>query len=310
MKQTLTLLSFLLAVILGRAQDDGAGVPFVAYWSIGDSYNFNVTKIKQKLREGSEMESDTTSYIGNFEVIDSTDTSYKIKWSLEANLTSVEIPEEMMNELSKYLFTEVIYETTELGEFVAIENWQEIALKMKDLFAILLSKYETSDKDIAEMMQPVLGIYETREGIEQLIFKELMLFHFLFGYEYDPNEPLEYADELPNMFGGKPIRGETKIYVDAVDYEEGYCLMVQEMAINGDDTKRVITDIFKKMAGDEKEMKKAMKNARFEISDYNIFEFYYYPGIPLKIHTKRETILDIKGQKGSQVDMTIIELVD
>jgi hypothetical protein len=60
----------------------------------------------------------------------------------------------------------------------------------------------------------------------------------------------------------------------------------------------------------DKEMKEAMKNAKFDIKDNNRFEYYYHPGIPVKIETHRESIIDMANEKGKRVDQTIIELLD
>jgi hypothetical protein len=53
-----------------------------------------------------------------------------------------------------------------------------------------------------------------------------------------------------------------------------------------------------------------MKNAKFDIKDNNRFEYYYHPGIPVKIETHRESIIDMANEKGKRVDQTIIELLD
>jgi hypothetical protein len=43
--------------------------------------------------------------------------------------------------------------------------------------------------------------------------------------------------------------------------------------------------------------------------DRRKFEYYYYPGIPLKIETKGESLVDINKGKGKRIDITRIELL-
>ncbi|GAB5465558.1 MAG: hypothetical protein Kapaf2KO_09940 [Candidatus Kapaibacteriales bacterium] len=308
------LVTFILSYSHCTGQNDSITVPFVSYWAKGDSYDFKVTKIKQQWKEDELAKNDSSSYLVNFEVIDSTETRYIIKWSYKTNLRGFNIPENLIDRFSKYQMTEVIYQTNELGEFLGIENWEEIASMMKGLFTdliVLLSEEESTKKEeLEKAMQPLIRIYESKEGIEQLVFKELYFFHFPFGLEYDINEPIEYEEQLPNMFGGKPIRGNAKLYFEEVDYENSYCIMIQEMELNPEDTKEIVLTLFKRMGLQDKEMKKAMKTAKFDITDYNRYEYYYYPGIPINIETNRESIIHMDKEKVKRIEKTIIELVD
>jgi hypothetical protein len=123
--------------------------------------------------------------------------------------------------------------------------------------------------------------------------------------EYDVSETIEYIEELPNMFGGSPIRGNAKLFFESVNYDNSHCVLINEMKLNKDDTKKVIALALKKMGLEGK----VMENAKFDIIDKNRFEFYYDPGIPIKIETKRISIIDIDKEKGKRIDKTIIELI-
>lgn len=83
MKSKFLLLSFLLTSLFSFAQIDSTKVQFVAYWSIGDSYDFKVTKVKQQWKEGKQTKDEKRSYTANFKVIDSTATSYTIDWTIK-----------------------------------------------------------------------------------------------------------------------------------------------------------------------------------------------------------------------------------
>ncbi len=314
MKIKLTTLLIIFSCLACFGQADTTKIPFISYWSAGDSYDFKVTKIKQRWTEDNLTKNDSSSYIVNFEVIDSMETSYKIKWSHKTDLAGLNIPAKLLSALSKYDMTEVIYTTSEVGDFTGIENWQEISAMMKELFTnmidLLAIDEEISKKDLTQAMQPVINMYETREGIEQFLFKELNYFHFPFGVEFSPADTITYEEELPNMFGGDPIRGNTKVYFQEVDIEEARCIFTQEMDLNPEDTKNLLTTLFKQMNLDDKDMEEAMKIAQFEIRDHNRYEYYYYPGIPISIETKRVSLMDIDKEKGKAIEITRIELVE
>lgn len=295
-------------------QVDSLTLPFVSYWSKGDSYNFKITKIHQRWKENELIKNDSSSYLVNFIVADSSETNYTIKWRYKTDFRALSIPEKLVEKFSKYQMTEVIYKTSEVGEFIGIENWQDISSMMKELFNDLTNELyeaeETQREAINKALQPLIGIYQSKEGIEQLVFTELHFFHFPFGLEYSVEEPIQYEEELPNMFGGKPIRGDSKLYFEKVDFENLYCKMIQEMKLNPEDTKQLVSTLFKRMGLQDMELEKAMKAATLDITDYNTYEYYYYPGIPIKIETHRESLIDIGNEKGKRIDKTKIELIE
>ncbi|MBL0340790.1 MAG: hypothetical protein IPP71_07650 [Bacteroidetes bacterium] len=199
--------NFILLFIFGFVgisfcQTDTSNVSFVAYWSKGEQHKFRVSKIKKQWKGDEITKNDTILYDVKFEVLDSTATSYKIKWSYENDLTNIyNLPPEILEKFAKYQFTEVIYSTTEMGEFVGIENWEAIGKMMKDLFTDLAQYQELEKKlnanELQKAMDSFISVYSSKQGVEQLVFKELQTFHFPFGVAFSFKEPIEYEEELP-----------------------------------------------------------------------------------------------------------------
>lgn len=313
MSKLLTLLLLLMATICS-GQIDSTVVPVVSYWSIGDSYNFKVTKLKKNWKAGKQVNFDSSSYVVNFSVIDSTESSYRIKWKYKTSLSEFNISDTLLEKFSKYQMTEVIYQTSEVGELIGVENWEEISAMMKDLFMnlidVLSAEQGRSKDELVQAMQPIMNIYESKEGIELFVFKELQFFHFLYGLEYSVVDTIRYEEALPNMMGGNPIRGDAKLYFTEVDFDNAFCVMMQEMKLNSEDAKELLVTLFKRMGLDSKEMQDAMKTAQFDIVDKNMYAFYYYPGIPYMIESNRSTIVDMADEQGRREEITRIELLD
>lgn len=309
--KTLLTLTLVLNTFLGFAQTDTNMVPFVSYWSVGDSYDFQITKIKQRYKEGELTKNDSTVYVANWTVVDSTTTMYRIKWSYETNLSALGLSKEMIEENSTPQLTEVIYTTSELGEFKEIENWEEISQKMTKFYENILAKVEQGEQSarLEKAFKPIMAMYGSQQGIEQVVFKELQLFHFPFGLEYPKDEVIEYEDQLPNMFGGSPIRGNTKLYFEEVDFEDSYCVMIKEMELNPEDTEKMILSLMKKMGIKKKDLKKVMSSSKFVINDRNVMEYYYYPGVPYRIETTRVSDVNVNSIKQKGVEKLILELV-
>lgn len=314
MKKIFSLITVISVTTNLFSQIDTTKVAFVSYWSIGDSYDFKVSKTHQQWKEEILTTDQKQEYIANFTVIDSTENSYTIHWSYENDLENTyKIPEELLDKFSTYKLTEIKYKTSEVGDFLEILNWKEIGETMNNMFddiIEILGENDDEEQDaLKTAMQPFKQIYGSKQGVEQLLLKELQYFHFLMGLEYDITEPLFYEEELPNMFGGKPIKAKAKLYFENVDFEESFCVVKQEMSLDPNDTKEMLRQVFEQIKPGDTGMEEALKTAIFSIEDNNVYEYYYTPGIPHRIETVRETIIDIDKEKGKRIDTIVIELL-
>jgi len=314
MKKLALLLALTAFASVSFCQVDTSSVSYVAYWSVGDSYDFKVRKTSMQWSGDSLTKDEVSEYTANFEVIDSTENSYKVLWTYSNELVNTwDIPDEMLSELSKYELNEVIYTTTELGEFTAIENWEELAGMMRsmfnDIFRILA---KDSQKDFDRMMQtvqPFMEMFSTKEGIEQMVLPELQLFHFPFGAMIPVGDTIRYEDLLPNLLGGEPIRADAKLWFEEVDFDEERSLLVQESKLNRDDTMAFLKNILNKMGAVGEEFDRTLSEAVYSVDTSNRYDFYYYPGVPVKIDFNRHTRIDVGGEKNRRDDTITIELL-
>lgn len=256
------------------AQADSTKISFIAYWSKGDSYDFKVSKVKREWEKETLTKKDSSQYIANFKVLDSTESSYKIQWTFKNNIISsfqenskkyFKDKKVLKEIIAKNDFTKIIYETNELGEFIEIVNWEDLAETTRLLLEEVIKSFEDKDPvkiaSFRKKMQPIVDIYTSQSGIEQLALKELQYFHYPFGLEYDVTKPIEYEQDLENMLGGKPIRSETTLTFEEVDFENYYCSIKEESELNSQDSKRVIKKLLKKMGLSDSETKKSISNA-------------------------------------------------
>lgn len=317
MKKLLTIFAITIFSIQFINAQEQQGVPFVAYWEVGDSYNFQVDKVKKAWKVGKQSKNDSSSYVVNFEVIDSTETSYTIDWTYETTLISDldlndEVNAQLITKLNPYKYTSVKYKTTEVGAFVEILNWEEISEMMKTALDIVIeekSKGENS-AEMKEALKPFRAMFETKAGIEQVLLKELQYFHFPFGFEFDQNTPLDYEDELPNVLGGKPLRADARLAVESVNFEDNFAVLKHTMNVNEKDAKEFLNTMFQQMGVKDKDVKKMIKKGVFNIEDDNTFEYFFYPGVPYLIETKRNTIVEFDGYAGRNYELIRIQLVE
>jgi hypothetical protein len=314
MKKTSLLLA-LIAITAGAfSQDDTTSVSYVAYWSTGDSYDFRVRKTSMQWTGDSLTKDEISEYVANFEVVDSTETSYTVVWTYSNELINTwDIPEEMLDELSKYEMSEVVYTTTELGEFIGIENWEQLAEMMrsmfKDVFRIIAKDSETEYDKMMQAAQPFLEMYSSREGIEQMVLPELKLFHFPFGAMIPVGDTIRYEDLFPNLLGGDPIRADAKLWFEEVDFGEERSVLVQESRLNREDTMSFLREILSRMGAAGEDMTRVLQEAAYTIDTFNTYDFYYYPGVPVMIDFNRHIRIDIGEEKTRRDDTITIELL-
>ncbi len=302
---------FVLVSNLSLAQTDTVKVPFVAYWKVGDSYDFQITKIKEQWRGDTIEKKDSSAYIANFKVIDSTENSYTIKWSYKTSLAEFDIPDNISEKLSKYTLNELIYKTDELGTYQGLQNWEEVSAMMKNLMTSLMEELSLtqSNTELKDKIEPVFAAYYTKQGIEQMLMQEISIMHWPMGVEFLTSESLEYEEELANIFGGSPLRSTVKMDFEEVDLDNSFCIFRKEQKLNPEDSKNMILGLLGKLATSKEEMEREMGNSTFTIADNYYYEYYFNPGVPSFIEYKREAFIDVKSEKGKRIDIKRIELL-
>lgn len=322
MKQKITLLLSLFFSLAIYSQIDSTKIAFIAYWSIGDDYDFKVSKVKREWKNDVLTKKDSSQYIANFKVLDSTEESYKIQWTYKNNIVSTfqekaekifEDKEAVNQILKKNDLSKVIYKTNELGEFIEILNWKELGESTKLLLQEMLNNFEKKNpekvNELRNAMNPIIDIYSSKQGLEQLAIKELQYFHSPFGLEYDITEPIEYKQELPNVLGGEPILADATLTFEEVDFENSFCSLKEETVINPDDTKRVVQELFTRMKIDESKTDNTFDNAVFDITDLNYYQYYFYPGVPHYIYGGRKFVLKMEKTDIEKIEELYIELI-
>lgn len=311
---------FLLIVIIfsttfyAQEKRDSLKIPFISYWSKGDVYKFKVKKFEEKWKDEKLVKNDSIIYDATFTVLDSTETSYKIKWSYKIDISSVfKFPTDLKNIVSKFKDMDIIYTTSEVGDFIGIENWEEISKKVKEMTSelmTLLTTKEDNNVELKKTMQQLFDIYSSKEGIETYLAKEIQMFHYPFGVEFNTEEELVYEEELPNPFGGNPIKAVSTLYFDEVDVENSRCVFFREMKIDPEDSKKMLAEVFKKIAPNDKDLNTFSKKMVFEINDTNGYDYVYDPGVPVFIFNEREIIIKVDSKNERKIDRLEIELTE
>lgn len=296
-------------------QADSAVVPFSARWKTGDLEYFRVTKVKKTWQDRKLVQNDSTQYIAEFRVLETDNENYTIRWKLKNPLLQgFNLPQASYEKLSKiYDTTTIIYLTSRHGAFRGVINWKETSMMITDMLNELIRlKSEATKKDPAEIRNnylPLLSVYSSKRGIEQLVFNELQIFHFPFGNQYTIGQLYGYTEELPVMQNMEPITGSGVVFVRKFNRKLKECELVQRMKISPDTAKIFLKDYFKKVGVLPGGMESTLRASQLEINDNNIFLYTLEPLFPVNITVERETLIYVLDDKIRQTDKTLIEKV-
>ena len=309
MKFTLFLL-FVNAFTYSFSQSDKDVVSLLAFWNKGDTIDYRVTKIKTTHTNGFLVKNDSTVFDAKFIVLDTTETGYRIKWQYKVDFSQMNISEKLEIELADFALTEAIYTTDNHGSFIAMENWEEIAEKADKMYTIIMNSSSNNTSKSKEDFYKLISPLQTQLGIEQIVFKELQYLHFGYGIEYDPLETYTFQEEIPNLLGEQPIRSQVKLYVDSIDNSNSFFVLKHETELNDSDMKNLVLSVLEKTDFNKRKIKKELKTALFSITDSDTFAYFYYPGIPYNIKTKRKTRIYMDGNNTEVTEIYRIKLIE
>jgi len=313
----LLLFLFLIAhQVIGQTKADS--IPFIAYWSTGDSHNFTVTKIKQQWQENELIKNVSTSFQATFTVLDSSETGYKIKWTYDIDLSQLTNSDDstanLIKSIAKDMVMEATYKTDEVGQFVELENLEEIKNRTLSIYSTISKNLEKSGKMSSEqtgkILQVLNKIFSSKELVEQMVAKDILLFHLPFGNAYPIADTLHYEDEFRNLLGNSALRADVQVYVKAANLNDNYCTIAQTSTLNSEDAKIYLTHLFTQLGITDKEMDEMINTSTFRVTDNKHLEYWYDPGVPYFVESNRESILRTGDKKVKRVDITRIQYND
>ena len=102
--------------------------------------------------------------------------------------------------------------------------------------------------------------------------------------------------------------GTANIYFSDVQQEYDYAVMIKTLDLHTDQMLGYLKNLFSSMGMEDQELQIQLQQAKFEISDYNIFEYYYHPGIPITVITTRSALFEMAGDYMEQLEQIIVQL--
>jgi hypothetical protein len=314
MKIRLLFVLILMSGLNGFCQSDTSVVPIVAYWKTGDIWGFEVTKIKRTIQDQVLVQNDSIHYKAKMEVTAEDSSTYTIDWTM-ANpfYQTFGLHDSVRIKYPNYNYTHVIYNTTATGIYIGIKNWQEIGKMLNDLIGEKIRSISADTlkqtEQIRKGLKAMTSVYNSKRGIEQLVFKELMMFHFPLGKQYTVGKIYNYTEKVPVMKNSQPATGNGIIVLRHFNKDNQTCELLQRMKILPDSAQTMLKNYFLQLGMRKEAIAGAISESKLSVYDNNIYNYLIDPGIPLKITVSRETVIDVLDDHVKQIDKTIIEKV-
>ena len=288
----------LLSTGLTAQNDTITEFPIIAYWAKGDVYTYKVSKIENRWKNDSLIKADTIRYNATFTVIDSSATSYDIRWQLFDYYKSGQLDDQVAAKLAgnPLLLQDlsVEYRTDELGSFDSITNMEEILTTLRLGIGELLNEDSDFWKDLAgadrDKFRAFMSQILNPAYVKGKVFGELSALHQLHGATISRADTIQYQDEFVNPITQEPIGLDVVLFVDTVYSDAPYASFKQFMSINQEDWRDNTISYLKNIMGitkmDEATQKQKMTALTEELSKMKFESFYdndyvinYYWGI-------------------------------
>lgn len=202
---------FLFLILFGfqyaQAQifEEDSMVKTIAYWDLGESYSYEIVVEDFKIIGQDTLERMTTSYNVDMLVLDSTETSYDVRWTYRD--MSYEMDEEdsimegLMSKMMELTGGSVVeFRTNEVGAFMEVTNWEQI----RDYYLAALDSmkaYFGNNPNVNELLENMMSIYLSKSSIETTSIKDIHQFLNFHGGEYRLREPVHGNMAYPSVVG-------------------------------------------------------------------------------------------------------------
>lgn len=290
---------FILALLTafaaqGQINDEGTGVQVIAYFDKGEKYTYDLTYDKARINGTDTTYTLRTSYKVDVTVLDSTANGYTMQWKYR------DYKADKADELTQKLVTAseglvVKFRTDELGVFQELLNWEDIRDYNRKAFDIAFKS--TLGK---ELLEKIHKKFSTREAIEGLMIKDILLFHSLHGIAVDADEVIQEEIEEESTLGGKPIKSSILLELDEIDVENSDFVVRFYQSFHKDTINNLMTAVLEDFDGINFDGN--METTSME--DY-VGAQIHETGWPINVYYQR--VIDIKNRQGLEMRTITME---
>ncbi|HVF65844.1 MAG TPA: hypothetical protein VNE58_17810 [Casimicrobiaceae bacterium] len=209
------LLSAALAVASNIVLAQTVVVEPAKQWKVGDEVRYERVKMRSDSNAAKPASGRTHIAI---KVIEANASGFLVAWRYGRSASDSPSPAaaeaiEQMQQMIEGL--EYVLELKPSGELSALRNWQEVRDKALALVDKVMPPAASATHKHA--VAQTKALFATREGVQNVLLREVQLFFMLYGWQLDVGESKSHDELLPNPLGGPPLPAIATVRVTSLD---------------------------------------------------------------------------------------------
>lgn len=191
--------------VFSQISESDSSVRTIAYWDLGESYSYKMVLENFDVVGHDTLGRMVTSYMVDMLILDSTETSYDVRWTYRDMDFEMDQEDSVVRVLTEKLMkltggSVVEFRTDELGAFKEVTNWEQIRdyyLAAEDSMKVFFGNVPAINEVVSNMMK----VYLSKSSIETISIKDIHQFLNFHGGEYRLNEPIHTTMDFPTVTG-------------------------------------------------------------------------------------------------------------
>jgi hypothetical protein len=222
----------------------------IPYWHEGDNQTIAIVKSRKQYKGSKLKESFELEYTVEMTVLEETDSFYLIEW-IYKGLNNEEAKRYNEYSLLSNMVDglRVVYKTNEVGTFMELVNYDEVASTLKAVADSMMGMSSNSEAEamIIRMKQLLL----TKQGIETISLKEIQLYHNVYGLEVYLDDEIIEESYFPNSFGGRPFPTELRLELVELDTAEMTCKIEVQQTMDKVEGAKVMKELWETLSKEQ-----------------------------------------------------------
>ena len=330
------LTSFIIAVLAAAAAyaqaPQDSTVNIIARWNAGEKYAYEYSQKEIKIVNGDTTEVSYTNAIHIYEILEETETSYKVSVSYKDEYSS-----DPVNNLLSDLLTErygdpkVIFTTNQYGTLQSIDNIQELSDQIvsiiDDMVNILINVNEETPMEQVDMLKEQMKtMFSNHDTIMQIFAEDIGRVLYFHGCGMKLDQEYTGQIQVPSIYPGvdQLFPADVTIWADSEFTDEYSTVCRSYTTVSNEEFKNVIgktvinnLKIQAAAAGLSEEdlqaalleVEKTVQSLECNMEEYSTAEIHNVTGWPLNVWYDKDAVINVEDQNQLQSTSWTLKMI-
>ena len=333
MKRLIPIVIGMLSTVVAMAQEaQDSTVNIIARWNAGEKYAYEYSQKEIKIVNGDTTEVSYTNAIHIYEILEETETSYKVSVSYKDEYSS-----DPVNNLLSDLLTErygdpkVIFTTNQYGTLQSIDNIQELSDQIvsiiDDMVNILINVNEETPMEQVDMLKEQMKtMFSNHDTIMQIFAEDIGRVLYFHGCGMKLDQEYTGQIQVPSIYPGvdQLFPADVTIWADSEFTDEYSTVCRSYTTVSNEEFKNVIgktvinnLKIQAAAAGLSEEdlqaalleVEKTVQSLECNMEEYSTAEIHNVTGWPLNVWYDKDAVINVEDQNQLQSTSWTLKMI-